>query len=65
MRPYAKKIFFHGTVEIFKMAISKIQDFSAGSKFAIKLPQAISNESLLMTEKVKTVIKCFFSVTPL
>ena len=42
------------------MAISKIQDFSAGSKFAIKLPQAISNESLLMTEKVKTVIECFF-----
>ena len=41
MRPYAKKIFFHGTVEIFKMAISKILDFSAGSKFDINLPQDI------------------------
>ena len=29
------------TVKIFKMAISKILDFSAGSKFAIKLPQDI------------------------
>ena len=31
-------------MEIFKMAISKILDFSAGSKFAIQLPRAISND---------------------
>ena len=45
------------TVEIFKMEISKILDFSTGSKFAIKLPQAIIvMTNLVMTEKVKTVI---------
>ena len=30
--------------QIFKMAISKVLDFSARSKFTIKLPQAISND---------------------
>ena len=40
---------------MFKMAISKILDFSAGSKFAIKLTQVLD-----MTEKVKIVIECNF-----
>ena len=43
------------------MAISKILDFSAGSKFAIKLSQDIIINNLLdMTEKVKTVIEFYF-----
>ena len=40
--PRSKVIFtWQSTVEIFKMAISKILDFSTGSKFTIKLPQNI------------------------
>ena len=35
------ELFLQGTVEIFKIAISKILDFSSGSKFAIKLLQDI------------------------
>ena len=42
------------------MAISKILDFSAGSKFAIKLPQAISN-----VRENQNCDGVFFSVTPL
>ena len=42
------------------MAISKILDFSAGSKFAIKLPQAISND--WESQNLDWVL---FSVTPL
>ena len=42
------------------MAISKILDFSAGSKFAIKLPQAISND--WESQNCDWVL---FSVTPL
>ena len=38
------------------MAISKILDFSAGSKFAIKLPQDIRYDR----ETVKTVIEFYF-----
>ena len=51
---------WQSTVEIFKMAISKILDFSAGSKFAIKLPQDIRYD-----RESQNCDWVLFSVTPL
>ena len=50
---------WQSTVEILKMAISKILDFSAGSKFAIKLPQNIRYD-----RESQNCDWMFFSVTP-
>ena len=48
----------------FKIAFSKVQDFLSRLKFTLKLPLDIKNESKL-TEKVETVIECYFLILDL
>ena len=48
------------TMKILKWHLQKLQLFDIGSKFAPKLSEGISNESLLMIEKVKTAIGYYF-----
>ena len=47
-------------MEIFKLAISEILDFSAGSKFAMKLPQVLRYD-----RESQNCDRVRFSVTPL